>query len=80
MSNFYYRRRFNLSTMLSLKAYESMSSTPKPKHTIVDKGSMKVLQRFIQIEMKKNMIMVMYFFNKDVNGINICMELNMLWI
>ena len=31
-----------------------MSSTSKPKHTIVDKGKMKALQRFIQIEMKEH--------------------------
>jgi hypothetical protein len=40
--------------MLNLKAYGSMSNTSKPTHTIADKGSMKALQRFIQIEMKEH--------------------------
>jgi hypothetical protein len=39
--------------MLNLKAFGNMASTSKPKHTIVDKGSMKALQRFTQIEMKE---------------------------
>ena len=59
-----------------------MSSTSKPKHTIADKGSMKALQRFIQIEMKKSMIMVsnVLFFNKYASNIDVCKELNMQWI
>jgi hypothetical protein len=40
--------------MLNLKANGSMCSTPKPKLTIVDKGSIKALQRFIQVEMKEH--------------------------
>jgi hypothetical protein len=39
MSNYDYGRRFNLSTLLNLKAYGSVSNTSKPKHTIADKGS-----------------------------------------
>ena len=31
-----------------------MSSTSKPKHTIANKGRMKALQRFTQIEMKEH--------------------------
>ena len=59
-----------------------MLSTSKPKHTIADKGSMKALQRFIQIEMKKSMLMVsnVLFFNKDASNMDVCKELNMLWI
>ena len=37
--------------MLNLKGIRRYS---KPKHTIADKGSMKVLQRFTQIEMKEH--------------------------
>jgi hypothetical protein len=40
--------------MLNLKAYGTVSNTFKPKHTIADKGSMKALQRFIQIEIKEH--------------------------
>jgi hypothetical protein len=40
--------------MLNLKAYRSVSNIFKPKHTIVDKGSMKALQRFTQIDMKEH--------------------------
>jgi hypothetical protein len=40
--------------MFNLKAYGSVSNTSKPKHTIADKGSMKALHRFIQIEMKEH--------------------------
>ena len=45
---------FNLSTTLNLKANGSMYNTSKPKHTIADKGSMKALQIFIQIQMKEH--------------------------
>ena len=31
-----------------------MSSTSKPKLTMVDKGNMKALKRFTQIEMKEH--------------------------
>ena len=57
-----------------------MSSTFKPKHTIVDKGSMKPLQRFIQIEMKEHDHGEIFFLIKDASGMNVCKELNMLWI
>jgi hypothetical protein len=36
--------------MLNLIAYESMSSTPKPKHTRIEKRSMKVNMRFTQMD------------------------------
>ena len=37
--------------MPNLKMYEN---TSKSMHTIVNKGSMKVLQKFIQLEMKEH--------------------------
>ena len=40
--------------MLNLNAYGSMCSTSKPKITMADKGSIKALQRFIQIEIKEH--------------------------
>ena len=50
------------------------------KHTIANKRSMKVLQRFIQIEMKKNDHGERFFLIKDASGMNVQKELNMLWI
>ena len=40
--------------MLNLNAFGSMQSTSKPKHTMADKGSMKALQRFTQMEKKEH--------------------------
>ena len=57
-----------------------MSNTSKPKHTIADKGSMKALQRFIQIEMKEHDHGERFFLIKDASGMNVWKELNMLWI
>jgi hypothetical protein len=54
MSSFLLMKAFNLSTTLNLKVYGSVSNTSKPKHTILDKDSMKALQRFTQIEMKEH--------------------------
>ena len=57
-----------------------MSGTSKPKHTMVDKGNMKALQRFIQIKMKEHDHGEILFLIKGASGINVCKELNMLWI
>jgi hypothetical protein len=38
--------------MLNLIAYGSMSSTPKPKHTRIEKRSMKVNMRFTQMDVR----------------------------
>jgi hypothetical protein len=40
--------------MLNLNASGSMCSTSKPKLTMADKGNMKALYRFIQLEMKEH--------------------------
>ena len=39
--------------MLKLRAFESIASTSKSKHITANKGSMEALQRFNQIEIKK---------------------------
>ena len=49
--------------------------TPNLKHTIVNKGSMKALQRSIQIEMKEHdhgeEYLLYYFLDKDASGMDI---------
>ena len=40
-----------LSSMLNFKMYEHI---PNLEHTIVNNGSMKALQRFIQLKMKEH--------------------------
>jgi hypothetical protein len=57
-----------------------MCSTSKPKHTMADKSSMKAFQRFTQIEMKEHDHGECFFKVKDTSGMDICMELNMIWI
>ena len=43
-----------------------MSSTSKPKLTMADKGNMKALQRFTQMEMKK-----MFVIEKIEHGLKV---------
>jgi hypothetical protein len=69
--------------MLNLKGVWRYS---KPKHTIANKGSMKPLQRFIQIKMKEHNHGERFFFFLNAsdmdtcNELNTCKELNMLCI
>jgi hypothetical protein len=54
--------------MLNLKVFGSIASTSKPKHTIADKGSMKTLQRFTQMEMKEWSWWGIYIFRCKWHG------------
>ena len=58
---------------------------PNLEHTLVNKGSMKALQRFTQIEMKEHdhgeeYIFLILFFSEDASDMNVCKELDMLCI
>jgi hypothetical protein len=54
-----------------------MLSTSKPGHALTNKSSMKGLQRFTQIEMKKHDHSEDFFKCKHMD---VCKELNMQWI
>ena len=67
--------------MLNLKANGSMSSTFKPKLTMGNKGSLKALWRFTQMEIKEHDHGEEYYFlDKNACDMDICRELNMLCI
>ena len=53
---------------------------PQSKHTIEDNSSMKAFYRFTQREMKEHDHGERIFLIKDASGMNVCKELNMLWI
>jgi hypothetical protein len=59
-----------------------MYNTSKPKLTMANNGSMKALERFIQLEMRehdygeKNIFLLFL----DASDLDACKELNMQWI
>ena len=63
--------------MLNLKAYGSMYSTPKPRHTSIEKGSMKMVNlRLIQmVVLTLNDGLENHFFfemQNNANGVDEC--------
>ena len=59
--------------MLNLKAYGSMCSTPKPKHTRIGKGSMKMTNlRLIQMVVRtlNDGLENHFYMQNSVNGVD----------